>query len=119
VALTPDERELWISDAANTRVHVFDATVMPPKHIASVVLRDQPGWITFSIEGDYAYPSTGDIIDARTRRIVTTLTDEAGRAVQSEKMLEIDVADGRAVAAGDQFGVGRRRDGEVVRSRPH
>jgi DNA-binding beta-propeller fold protein YncE len=115
VGLTPDERELWISDAANTRVHVFDATVMPPKQVASVVLRDQPGWITFSIDGDYAYPSTGDIIAVRTRRIVATLTDEAGRAVQSEKMLEIDVAAGHAVAAGDQFGVGRRREGEIGR----
>jgi len=109
VALTPDERELWISDAFNTRVHVFDATVMPPKQVASVVLRDQPGWITFGIDGTFAYPSTGDVIDARTRTIVATLTDEAGRAVQSEKMLEIDMADTRAVAAGDQFGIGRRR----------
>ena len=54
VGLTPDERELWLADAANTRVHVFDATVMPPKQVASIKLRDQPGWITFSIDGDYA-----------------------------------------------------------------
>ena len=108
VALTPDERELWMTDAANTRVHVFDATVMPPAQVTSIVLRDQPGWITFGIDGRYAYPSTGDIVDTRTRRVVTTLTDEEGRAVQSEKMLEVVFAGGRPVAAGDQFGVGRR-----------
>jgi DNA-binding beta-propeller fold protein YncE len=109
VALTPDERELWLTDAANSRVHVFDATLMPPVQIASVVVRDQPGWITFGLDGQYAYPSTGDVIDVRTRRVVATLTDEVGRAVQSEKMLEIDVTADGPVAAGDQFGIGRRR----------
>ena len=108
VALTPDEGELWMTDAANTRVHVFDATVMPPAQVTSIVLRDQPGWITFGIDGRYAYPSTGDIVDARARRVVTSLTDEEGRAVQSEKMVEVVFAGGRPVAAGDQFGVGRR-----------
>ena len=68
---------------------------MPPKQLASIVLRDQPGWITFGIDGSYAYPSTGDVIDADSRAMVATLTDETGRAVQSEKMLEIG---SRAVA---------------------
>jgi hypothetical protein len=108
VALTPDERELWLADSANTRLHVFDATVMPPKQVTSILLRDQPGWVTFSIDGQYAYPSTGDIVDTRTKRVVTTLTDETGRAVQSEKMLELVFAGRRPVAAGDQFGIGRR-----------
>jgi hypothetical protein len=39
--------------------------------------------------------------------VVTTLTDEIGRAVQSEKMLEVVFASDRAVATGDQFGIGR------------
>jgi DNA-binding beta-propeller fold protein YncE len=107
VALTPDERELWLADSANTRLHVFDATVMPPRQVSSIVVRDQPGWITFSIDGKYAYPSTGDIVDTRTKRVVTTLTDEIGRPVQSEKMLEVVFASDRAVATGDQFGIGR------------
>ena len=29
-ALTPDEKELWLADGANSRLHIFDATVMPP-----------------------------------------------------------------------------------------
>jgi hypothetical protein len=78
-----------------------------PKQIASIVLRDQPGWITFSIDGKYAYPSTGDVIDVKSRRIVAELTDEKGVAVQSEKMLEIDFAGGQPVRAGNQFGLGR------------
>jgi DNA-binding beta-propeller fold protein YncE len=111
IALTPDERELWLTDAANSRIHVFDATVMPPAQVTSIAVRDQPGWITFGLDGQYAYPSTGDVIDTRTRRVVATLTDEDGRAVQSEKMLEIDVSADGPVAAGDQFGIGRKRQG--------
>jgi DNA-binding beta-propeller fold protein YncE len=107
IGLTPDETELWVTDAANSRVHVFDAKVMPPRQLASIELRDQPGWITFSIDGKYAYPSTGDVIDTKTRQIVALLADEEQRQVQSEKMIEIDLRGTRAVRVGDQFGIGR------------
>jgi DNA-binding beta-propeller fold protein YncE len=109
VALTPDERELWLSDGHNERVHIFDATVMPPKQVATVKLRDQPGWITFSLDGRYAYPSTGEVIDTRTRKILVALTDEAKRVVQSEKVVEVVMTDGRPTRTGDQFGVGRKQ----------
>ena len=108
IGLTPDERELWLADAFNSSIHVFDATVMPPKQITSIKLRDQPGWITFSIDGRYAYPSTGDVIDTHTKRVVATLEDETGRQVQSEKLLEVVTANGKPIRAGDQFGIGRR-----------
>lgn len=107
VGLTPDDREVWLTDAHNSRLHIFDNTVMPPRQVASIVLRDQPGWITFSIDGRYAYPSTGDVIETKSRRIVAELKDERGRDVQSEKLLEIDFANGKPVRVGDQFGVGR------------
>jgi DNA-binding beta-propeller fold protein YncE len=109
IALTPDESELWLADAANSRLHVFDAAVMPPKQVASLPVRDQPGWITFSLDGRYAYPSTGEVIDTKTRRTVATLADELGRAVQSEKMVEAFWSGGRIVRVGDQFGIGRKR----------
>jgi hypothetical protein len=107
IALTPDEREVWVADAANQRVHVFDAKVTPPKQLESVALRDQPGWITFSIDGKYAWPSTGEVIDVKTRKIVATLKDEKGGEVHSEKLLEIDFRGTVPVRAGDQFGVGQ------------
>ena len=110
IGLTPDERELWVTDAANSRMHIFDATAMPPKQIESIELRDQPGWITFSLDGRYAYPSTGDVIETRTREIMARLTDEHGAAVQSEKMLEIEFRGRRPHRAGDQFGLGRVTD---------
>lgn len=108
IAMTPDETELWLCDAANERIHLFDATVMPPKQLESIKLRDQPGWVSLSIDGRFAYPSTGDVIDTATREIVAHLTDETGAAVQSEKLLEIVVRDGRPIRAGNQFGIGQK-----------
>ena len=107
IALTPDEKELWLTDAANSRLHIFNATVMPPQQVHSIELRDQPGWITFSLDGRFAYPSTGDVIDVSTRQILTGLRDETGRDVQSEKMVEVVFRGDVPVAAGDQFGLGR------------
>lgn len=107
IGLTPDEKELWLCDAHNSRMHVFDNTVMPPRQGASIKLRQQPGWITFSLDGRYAYPSTGDVIDAATKKIVTGLKDERGRDVESEKLLEIDFTGDKPDRAGDQFGLGR------------
>ncbi len=107
IALTPDERELWLCDGANSRLHVFDNTVMPPVQKTTIPVRDMPGWITFSTDGKYAYPSTGDVIDVKTRRIVATLEDGQHNSVQSEKMIEIHFRDNKPVAAGDQFGIGQ------------
>jgi DNA-binding beta-propeller fold protein YncE len=109
VGLTPDEKELWLTDAHNRRLHIFDTKTMPPKQVASIELRDEPGWITFSVDGHYAYPSTGDVVDVATHKIVAALTDEKGTAVQSEKMLEIDFANGKPLRTGDQFGLGRQK----------
>jgi DNA-binding beta-propeller fold protein YncE len=107
IALTPDEREIWLADGANSLLHVFDNTVEPPRQVASLAVRDQPGWITFSMDGRHAYPSTGEIFDTATRKIVATLTDETGRAVGSEKVVEIVFSGSHPTVAGDQFGIGR------------
>lgn len=109
IAMTQDETEIWISDNANDYVRIFDATTMPPVMKTSVKVRDEPGWITFGIDGTLAYPSTGDVIDVRSKQIVATLQDETGADAESEKMLEIDFAGGKPVAAGDQFGKGKGR----------
>ena len=82
--------ELWLCDGHNLALHVFDATVMPPKQIATIKVRDQPGWITFSLDGRHAWPSTGEVVDVKTKKIVKSLQDETGRQIGSEKLLEID-----------------------------
>jgi hypothetical protein len=62
------------------------------------------------MDGRVAYSSTGEVIDVASRKVIATLRDEAGREVQSEKLLDLVIADGRVVRAGNQFGVGARRD---------
>ncbi len=106
IALTPDEKELWLADGHNNRIHIFDLTGAAPRQSGGVALRDMPGWITFSLDGRLAYPSTGDVVDVRTRLVVATLQDENGAPVQSEKLLEIDFKDGQPVRAGNQFALG-------------
>ena len=108
IGMTPDERQIWIADGFNSTVHIFDSQSMPPKLIHSVKLRGQPGWVTFSIDGSIGWPSTGQAIDTKTHKIIAELTDEAGRAVESEKVLEVDFAGGKVVATGDQFGRGQK-----------
>ena len=92
LALTPDERELWIADGVQNRVHIFDAREYPPVSRASIDLSAQPRWIAFSADGQYAYASTGDIIGAATKRIVGALEDQAGVKVTSENFQEIELA---------------------------
>ena len=108
IGLTPDEREVWVSDGHNNAMHVFDNTVMPPRHSGLVHLRDQPGWVTFSLDGSRAYPSTGEVVDVKTKTVREALSDETGRQIGSEKLVEIRFAGARPVRAGDQFGVGGR-----------
>ena len=107
IALSPNEKEIWLTDAHNQRLHLFDNTTSPPAQIESIQLRDEPGWITFGIDGKYAYPSTGEVIDAARRKIVAQLTDEEGRAVQSEKMIEVYLRGPKVARLGNQFSLGR------------
>jgi DNA-binding beta-propeller fold protein YncE len=109
IALSPDEKELWLSDGHNNAIHVFDMTGPQPRQMTTIKVRDLPGWITWSLDGKHVWPSTGEIIDAKTRQIVATLTDEQGRMVQSEKVVEVVFDGTRVVRVGDQFGIGQKR----------
>jgi DNA-binding beta-propeller fold protein YncE len=106
IALTPDEKELWLCDGYNMRVHVFSASP-PYQQLTTIPLQDMPGWINFSLDGRYAYPSSGEVIDTKTRRILLTLKDEFNNSVASEKIVEIHFDGKKATKAGDQFGIGR------------
>lgn len=106
IGLTPDEKEIWLADGFNMRMHVFSAK-KPYQQLTTIPLQDMPGWITFSLDGKYAYPSSGEVIDVKTRKILLALEDENHNAVASEKMVEIHMSGKRAVRIGDQFGVGR------------
>ena len=105
IALTPDEKEIWLADGHNMRVHVFSA-VAPYQQLTTIPVQDMPGWITFSIDGKLVYPSSGEVIETKTRKILTVLQDEFHNNVASEKMVEINFAGNKVVKAGDQFGIG-------------
>ncbi|MCB0666970.1 MAG: hypothetical protein KDC80_14150 [Saprospiraceae bacterium] len=105
IGLTPDENEIWLSDGYNMRVHVFSAEP-PYQQLTTIPLQDMPGWINISLDGKYVYPSSGEVIEARTREILTYLKDEHHNYVASEKMIEIHLREGQIVKAGDQFAMG-------------
>jgi DNA-binding beta-propeller fold protein YncE len=107
IALTPDETEIWLADGFNESIHIFDFRSGRPRQAVSIKLNDQPGWINFSIDGEFAFPSSGEVIDVKTRKIVSRLRDEKNNFVQSEKMIEIDFTGSVPGNAGDQFGIGR------------
>jgi len=87
------------------RLHVFKA-VKPYQQLTTIPLQDMPGWISFSIDGKYVYPSSGEVIETKTRKIITTLQDEFHNNVASEKMVQINFTVTKAIKTGDQFGIG-------------
>jgi hypothetical protein len=107
--LTPDEKELWISDQDGKKLFIFDPSARPPRETGHIDLSaGGHGWITFSLDGRYAWCHTPDVIDVRTRQIVATLKDETGTPISGSKFIEIHFRNGKVVAMGDQFGLGRR-----------
>ncbi len=109
IAFTPDERQVWVDDGGSPYVHVFDMTAMPPRQDALVrVSNPSPHWVTFGIDGRFAYVAgrkgagdPTDVIDARTYQRVGDLS-------ASEDLLEVDIGATGVVAVGNQFGVGRQ-----------
>ncbi|MDQ6705076.1 MAG: hypothetical protein M3Z85_03805 [Acidobacteriota bacterium] len=99
INLRPDQKEVWMVDGVYGYVYVYDVTSMPPKHVADIPLfkdpseRPHPGWISFGLDGRYAYPDGGAVIDSNTKQVVA-------RIPTSEKLIEIDFRDGKPVKAG-------------------
>jgi DNA-binding beta-propeller fold protein YncE len=106
IALTPDEKEIWLADGINNYIHIFDNTVMPPKQVDSIKTTAGPYWITVGLDGKLAYVSSGDIIDMKTRKIVGQMKDEYGRTMYSEKLLHMVFENGKLIRAANQFGNG-------------
>jgi DNA-binding beta-propeller fold protein YncE len=107
IAFTPDQRELWVADGVQNRLQVFDASVYPPVARTTVDLPAQPRWIAFSIDGRYAYVSTGDVIGAADRKIIGALEDAAGAKVVSEHFVEIDFVERRPVRTAERSPMSR------------
>jgi hypothetical protein len=81
---------------------------MPPKYMQPVnVSATTHGWVTFDLLGRFAYPDTGDVIDAKTKQIIAELKDAQGGRIRSSKFIEVHIKNGKVVRIGDQFGIGR------------
>ncbi len=99
VNLRPDQKEVWAVDGVYGYVYVYNVEKLPARFVAAIPLfedpnqQPHPGWVSFSIDGKYAYPDGGAVIDTRTKKI-------AARIPTSEKLLEIDFKDGKVVDAG-------------------
>jgi len=99
INIRPDQNEVWVVDGVYGYVYVYDITSLPAKHVADVPLfqypseQPHPGWISFSIDGKYAYPDGGAVIDSHTKKVVA-------RIPTSEKLIEIDFKNEKPVKAG-------------------
>lgn len=110
VGLTPDEKEIWVSDQGGNALYVFDNTLFPPKQTHKIdISKGGHGWVAFSLDGQYAYSSSTEIIDSRTKKPIATFKDEQGKPFASSKFVEVVFKDNDVTAVGDQFGVGRVR----------
>ncbi len=99
VNIRPDQKEVWVVDGVYGYVYAYDVTKRPARLVANIPLfkepseHPHPGWVSFSVDGKYAYPDGGAVVDAMTHKIVA-------RIPTSEKLLEIQFKDGVAVKAG-------------------
>jgi len=120
ISLSPDEKELYISDWPHSYVHVFDVSHLPrkgPKKVADIKLHSmggsespcvstncmKEGWVLHSRDGRFVYiGDAGDVINTATRKSITYL----GPLANTRKFLEIDWSNGRPVFATSRYGVG-------------
>ena len=111
IAMTPDESEIWIPDAINDQVLVFDNPLngeWPVLNMSKAIKTEAPnGWITMGLDGKLAYMASGDVVDVKTHKIVGQLRDEYGRHMDSEKVLDLAFdLNGKMVRKVNEFSIG-------------
>src|SRR6476646_11115072 len=106
LSLAPDGTELWVLDAPNSVVHVFDVRTLPPRRLEDIRLSkpisgdESPctracgriGSLQHSADGRFVYVGdSGDVIDTNTREIVANL-----EALHNSRVaFELDWVDGK------------------------
>ncbi len=118
LALTPDESEMWVPDAINNQMLVYnnegqDNWKLAP---AKTIKTEHPSnWVTMGLDGKIALSSSGDVIDVKTHKIIAKLKDEYGNVIYSEKFLEMAFdPNGHLLRTVNQFAIG---DPAAVESR--
>jgi hypothetical protein len=107
ISLTPDESEIWVVDNINYGVLVYDNTGEWPVLKMTFPTTASADWITMGIDGEYAFLSSGDVVEVKTKKIVAQMKDEYGKPMHSEKFLEMAFSNGKLVRTVSQFGEGR------------
>jgi hypothetical protein len=111
IGWTPDEREVWQSSSADDpHIYVWNMRdPMAPVLAERLSMKSRHGahWVTFDIEGNYAYIAPNKSSDDATELFDAHTHKSVGLIGSSEDMIEIDFADGKVSRVGDQFGVGR------------
>jgi outer membrane protein assembly factor BamB len=102
IALTPDEKEIWLADGIYKKIRIFSNTD-DPKEIDTIDTPEGTYWMTFGLDGKLVYASSGDVIDVKTHKIVGQMKDEYGRTLYSEKLLDITFDNGHAQRVSNQF----------------
>jgi hypothetical protein len=99
LSLAPDRPELWVLDAPNRVLHVFDVSEAP-RHVTDVRLdatMSEPGSLTRGADGQFLYVGdSGAVVDTRTREQVAQLDALAGASA----VLEVEWVDGKPVYPG-------------------
>jgi DNA-binding beta-propeller fold protein YncE len=106
IALTPDESELWVVDNINYGLLVYDNTGEWPVLKMTFPTTASADWITMGINGQYAFLSSGDVVDVQSKRLVGQMKDEYGKHMHSEKLLEMSFTNGKLRKTVSQFGEG-------------
>jgi hypothetical protein len=111
IGWTPDESEVWESSSyGDPHLYVWSMLdPMAPKLKEQLSLRSQQGshWLTFDLNGDYAYVAPTKNSDDATE-IFNVHTHKSVRSISSsEDMIEIDFTNGKISRVGDQYGIGR------------
>lgn len=106
IALTPDESEIWVVDNINYGMLIYDNTGEWPVLKMRFPTTASADWITMGINGQYAFLSSGDVVDVKTKKLVGMMKDEYGKPMHSEKLLEMSFSNGKLVRTVSQFGEG-------------
>jgi WD40 repeat protein len=117
IGWTPDESEVWQS-GHDPHAYIWDMhNPMAPTLKRVLSLRNgPPHWLTFTIEGDFAYIAIEKNSNRKTEIFDARTLSSVGEIESSEDMLEIDFASGKVSQVGDQFGIGRKTEAAIVRS---
>lgn len=99
MSLASDRPELWVLDAPNRALHVFDVSEAP-RRITDVRLEQtmtQPGSLTRGADGRFLYVGgSGAVVDTRSRLQVAQVPALANASA----VLEVDWVDGKPVYPG-------------------